>query len=174
MKTLAITLFLALASFSSGGERKADSIKATDDFRKSVASAEKVIVYEGLPHQMFEGELLQKESQRPDVLKIASYPFYTPATPAKNQDHLRKLLADPKSVIAWRGEKRCGGFHPDYSISWTSGSKTYYALICFGCHEVIFSEGKRQFRYDLTEEAYDAFKEDLSSYASKRPHRNKG
>jgi len=149
----------------------ASAIEATDDFRKSLATASKLVVYEGLPHQLFEQAVMQRESERPDVTRIAGYPFYTPAVSAKNEELLEKLLSDPKSIDVWIGEKWCGGFHPDYSVSWTSGGNTYSALICFGCEEVIFSEGTRRFRYELAHEACDAFERDLASYRSKRPER---
>jgi hypothetical protein len=49
----------------------ADSIEASDDFRASAIVADKLMVYEGLPHQMQRRDLFLRESKRKDVTKIA-------------------------------------------------------------------------------------------------------
>lgn len=169
MKIFAIWMFFAFFSVNIAVVRAADSIEAAEDFRKSVAAADQLMVYEGLPHQSLERELLQRETKRSDVTKIAEFSFYTPATSATNV-RLKEVLADSMSIAEWRDSGGlCCVFHPDYCVSWTSDGKTYAALICFGCHEVIFVEGKRRFHYSLVGKAYESLKRDLAEYASKRP-----
>lgn len=145
----------------------AAAIGAADDFRKSTMTAEKLMVYEGLPHPGTQRDLARREMQREDVTKIDGHPFYTPAMPAKDLDGLGNLLGDPKSTMLYQGAKLCGGFHPDYAIVWESGGKTFRALVCYGCGEVCFLEGTRKIWYDLGEGAWCG----LLDQALKRPQK---
>jgi hypothetical protein len=147
----------------------ADPLEASDDFRTSVVVADKLMVYEGLPHPAKLRELAEREMKRKAIIKIAGHSFYTPAILAKEQDKLKKLLGAPTSIALHKGPKLCGGFHPDYAIVWESGGKTYQVLICYGCHEVCLLEGKRKLWYDLEEGPYSEFREALSGHASKLP-----
>jgi hypothetical protein len=143
----------------------AAAIGEAADFRNSAMAAEKLMIYEGLPHPGTKRELARREMQRKDVIEIGGHSFYTPAVPAKDPDGLKKLLGDPKSTKLYGGAKLCGGFHPDYAIVWESGGKTFHALVCFGCHEVCFLEGTRKILYDLGEGAWAS----LSDYVLKHP-----
>jgi hypothetical protein len=149
------------------------SIEASALYRTTVAAAKSIVVFEGLPHQMWDKELLAVEIKRKDTRKIWEYPFYTPSVPATNSNDLRKLLSRSDSITVFGGPKLCGGYHPDYCISWQAGDVTYYALVCFGCHEIVFYDGKTPLIYDLEEKAYEQYKKLLATYASKRPKKTK-
>jgi hypothetical protein len=135
----------------------------------SLTKGETLMVYEGLPHQTFEKELLEKELKRQDVKKISSFGFYTPATKVESPEKLKKLLSSASSLIKFRGEKRCGGFHPDFAVSWTTDDVTRHALICFNCEEVMFLEAEKTLRYDLSPDVKKKLSELLDGYAAKRP-----
>ena len=162
-------LSLMLSPVACESQDKFSPVEATDTFRKELKSASHVLIYEGLPHQKFEPDLYQKESLRTDILTIAGHPFYIPATMAGDFQILKRLLGNPESLIRFRGEKLCGGFHPDYCVSWAEGGNACYALICFGCQEIIFSKGNEIFRYDIEERVLGELKQELSKYKSKRP-----
>lgn len=168
MKTLVIAMLLAAISVGFAEVPKAVRIEDAQDFRTSVAAAKQLMVHEGLPHQSDERELLQQELKRGDVTKIAKFPFYTPARPAMTA-RLQELLADPKNLGEWRGGGLCCVFHPDYCVSWSVDGKTFSALICLGCHEVILVEGNQQLHYKLEDRAYESIKKELVGHASKRP-----
>jgi len=151
-----------------------DHIPATEDeskeIRLAIIDSARINVYEGLPHQMFEPELLAKESKRKDTKKIDSFRFYTPAVAATNPEDLKRILSSPNTIQIFGGEKLCGGFHPDYAVEWfnTDGAR-FFAQICFGCHEIIYSDGRREFRYDFEDEPLEELKVELAPYAKKRP-----
>lgn len=145
------------------------AVSAAEDIRLSARTAAKLMVYEGLPHQAHERELLGREAARADVTRIAGYPFYTPARPAKQPEELRRILGDAESYGVYRGPKTCGGFHPDYAVSWGSGGGSHHILICFGCGEALVSDGGRMLPYDLREPALGQLRALLSRHALKRP-----
>lgn len=154
----------------SANEPAPASEEASSKIRRAITAAASVNAYEGLPHQMFERDLLATESKRKDSEKIGSYRFYTPAVAAKNPEVLKRILASSDTIQVFRGEKLCGGFHPDYAVQWSDedGSR-FYALICFGCHEIIYSDGKNEYRYEFEDEPFKKLQKELAPYAKKRP-----
>ena len=149
-----------------------DGEEASGKIRKALTEAAGIEISEGLPHQMFEGELLAAESKRKDTEKIGPYRFYTPPVAAANPEVLKRILASSDTIRVFGGEKACGGFHPDYAVRWTGedGSR-HFAQICFGCHEIIYSDGKSRYRYDLEDEPLEKLRNELAPYAKKRPKR---
>ena len=146
---------------------------ASSKIRQAIAGATTVTIYEGLPHQMFEHDLLAAESKRKDTEKIGAFRFYTPAIAAVAPEVLKRILSSSDTIQVFSGEKRCGGFHPDYTVQWTSedGSR-FFAQICFGCHEIIYSDGKNEYRYDFENKPFEKLKKELALYAKKRPKSN--
>ncbi|MGV3661955.1 MAG: hypothetical protein ACO1TE_17355 [Prosthecobacter sp.] len=140
-------------------------VAASDRFRKTLLAAKDIVVYEGLPHQMWQPDQLAAELRRKDVTKIGSFHFYTPAVNATNAEELKRLLGPAASVEPYIGPKNCGGYHPDYCVSWTHQGATFHAQVCFGCHEIVFLDGKDSFTYELAA----PLKAPLKRYASKRP-----
>lgn len=112
-----------------------------DDLKPLIATvgkADKVILYEGLPHPLFERALVEAEKKDKKTVTIAGWPFYAEPLALKNGDagKLTDLVGSEKTYAQFGGEKKCGGFHPDYAVEWRVGKDTYYALVCFGCGEV--------------------------------------
>lgn len=145
------------------------TIAASMVYRTSVATADSIVIYEGLPHHMWEEELLEVEVRREDTLKIWGYTFYTPAVAPAQPEVFRQLLGRADSLKLYSGNKFCGGYHPDYAISWSSGGTTFYALVCIGCHEIVFFDGEYALIYDLPRATYDEFKRLLGFHQNKRP-----
>jgi hypothetical protein len=140
-------------------------------FTKGVQGSTAVKLYEGLPHQMFEANLLAQERQTKPIREIHGYPFYeVPLEPSKQDvERLSALFGDSTNFKPFSGEKRCGGFHPDYAVEWQNGQDGYVALICFGCAEAkLFGPGVAS-RHDLTGRADEALKELLKSHRKNRP-----
>ena len=141
----------------------------------SIRRADRVIVYEGLPHPMYEEEALRRELEAGGTIEFAGYPFYREPldVAAADVEALRTLMGDRSLYRPYVGEKDCGGFHPDYAVEWSSGGKTYRALICFGCSEAWFEgpRGEVQ-KYDLRRDARVGGKsllEVLRAYRKNRP-----
>lgn len=145
------------------------AIKASADFRTSLVAANKLVVYEGLPHPMGELFLLDQEKERKDITKIAGSFFYSPAVEAKDPANLKKLLGDARGIYPFHSPKLCGEFHPDYAIEWASVGRVYQVLICYTCREMLYLEGNRKIVYDLDMGACSAIRTVLAPHALKRP-----
>ncbi len=171
MKYLIAIFALTIAISANAELEKPATIEASAIYRTTVAAAKTIEVFEGLPHQRWDKELLTVELKRKDTQAICKFPFYTPSTTASNSDALRKLLSSADSIKEYGGPKMCGGYHPDYCVSWQAGETTYYALICFGCHEIVFHDGKTTMIYDLKNKAHEQFQKLLAIYEVKRPKR---
>jgi len=138
---------------------------------QTVDSASKITIYEGLPHQMFEARSFRREAERADVLWVHDVPFYQKPLEVTPEDLKRATAVyhAAESHQNFSGPKLCGGFHPDYYIVWSKGSKWVGAMICLGCGEWI-SLNKDGYRYeDISKEAHAQLKEMLQKYVSLRP-----
>ncbi len=171
MRLVALLLALLVVSPAMGQRRQAASVEASQPYRITALSAKTLTVFEGLPHQMWEKEQLATEIKRKDTRQIWDFPFYTPGVEARNAEQLRALLGSRDSIEVYGGPKLCGGYHPDYCISWQAGEAVYSALICFGCTEIVFYDGKNPLFYELSPAAARRYKELLSPYEAKRPRR---
>ena len=100
------------------GEDPAAFKKNLEALVAALEKAEKVTVYEGLPHQMSEKGLLEKELKDKKTVKHHGFPFYAGAISPKEEvaKELTALCGDEKTFRLYRGEKKCGGFHPDWLV----------------------------------------------------------
>ncbi len=117
----------------------------------SAARADTVTVYEGLPHQGNETKLFTAEKASKPWVDRDGYLFYPaplPLTPEQTAA-IRALLADPATFEPFKGEKKCGGFHPDYLAEFAGPKGTVCAHVCFGCGEVKWFGTAGVARYDM-------------------------
>lgn len=138
-------------------------------FASAVRGAGEVVLHEGLPHPMWERELLQRERETKPVRELHGYPFYRETLPLR-EDEARKItetLAAPAMYAPFSGEKKCGGFHPDYAVEWRRGEDVHLALLCFGCEEVMLFGPGIESRHDLRNAK--AVQEVLASHHKNRP-----
>jgi hypothetical protein len=137
-----------------------------------IRQAGSVTLHEGLPHQRFEADALEAERKTKPVIERQGYPFYAEALPLKLADAqwLSEVLVDEASLKPFSGEKKCGGFHPDYVVTWDVSGKQHEALLCFGCGEVKWAapDGKTT-RYDMTHWANASLQAVLRGYPKNRP-----
>lgn len=140
-------------------------------FTTAITGAEKTSLYEGLPHEGFEGEKFEAERRSKPVKELNGYPFYKEPLELRAEDakRLTEILGDPATFKSWGGEKKCGGFHPDYAAEWQRGDAHYRALICFGCDEVKLFGPDIESRHDLSEGAPEKLESLLGSYRMNRP-----
>jgi hypothetical protein len=140
-------------------------------FLVNVRSAQTVAVYEGLPHQSFENDVYLSELQRADVVRIETFPFYEAplnVSPAEKLKLTEIVLGDD-AHIHYRGPKMCGGYHPDYVLIWDHAGVKSGAMVCFGCHEVIYFSAQGRLIQELGDAAYGSLKAVLSRYRVNRP-----
>ena len=127
-----------------------------------------VMVYEGLPHPVWEDEELRAELRSSRTIRRGSFAFYESEITLSKSDRLRLLeyLVSGENLEAWHGFKECGGFHPDYTTVWKSKVGEVEVQFCFGCREArIFFDGEGV-RSDLSELGATRFQNFLTNYSS--------
>ena len=136
----------------------------------AIQDAGQLDLYEGLPHQFFDPKQVEEEKQRKQTVTLHGFPFYATPLEVSEDDaaKLRGLLADERSFMQWRGEKKCGGFHPDYLAEFRVGKSVYRFLICFGCNEIMVFGPDRSLRCDF-QGAGQQLAELLMKYRKNRP-----
>lgn len=136
----------------------------------SAGQAKELLLFEGFPHPRNEKKLFDKERAERNQFRYQGHVFYQnrPRLRDKDAAALKKILADSTGFLAWRGEKKCGGFHPDYMVQWKDGDDIYRVLICFGCSEVMAYGPKGAVRLDMGT-AGKSLQEALKRYWALRP-----
>jgi hypothetical protein len=137
----------------------------------SLKQADRMVLYEGLPHQMYEPKALEAEKKAKPTVTLHHFPFYREPLELKADEdqRLRALLGDPASFDLYSGEKRCGGFHPDYAVEWSAGGQAYQALVCLGCWEIKIYGPKGETIYDIRNDARNQLKPLFDSLHNNRP-----
>jgi hypothetical protein len=137
----------------------------------TLKQADRLVLYEGLPHPMYEAQALASEKKAKPTVTLHGFRFYREPLDLKpgDDDRLRALLGNPHSFSTYSGEKKCGGFHPDYAVEWTAGGQTYQALICFGCFEARIYGPKGGTTYDVGADVQQQFKDLLTPCRKNRP-----
>lgn len=135
---------------------------------KGVATADKVVLYEGLPHPVFEKKLLDAETKEKKTFEDHGFRFYAAPLDLKPADAkaLTALFTAEGSFTKFGGEKKCGGFHPDYLVEWHAGKDVYRMQVCFGCGEVKVFGPRHELRADI---GTDGFTKLLKPYRVNRP-----
>jgi hypothetical protein len=144
------------------------------EFHKSLKSSQEVVIFEGLPHQGWERELLKSEIRSKETLKLHGFHFYSRQLEPSVDDNraLVGALSADGGIVEWAGMKMCGGYHPDYAVRWTDSTGiTFEALICFGCHEIKLYGDGLQLYADLNDDIYRSLKEILAGYERQRPNK---
>ncbi|HJZ58011.1 MAG TPA: hypothetical protein VKE74_23840 [Gemmataceae bacterium] len=135
---------------------------------EAIAKADKVVLFEGLPHPAHEKALLDAELKAKKTISDHGFAFYAEPLELKPADAktLIALFSDPESFRQWRGYKKCGGFHPDYMVEYHVGQDVYRMQVCFGCSEVKVFGPKLELYCDMAKEP---FAKVLRTYQKNRP-----
>jgi hypothetical protein len=132
----AVTILVTATLAVSGCRAK---VVLPEGFAEAVSAADRFVLYEGLPHQTYEADLLAAERAAKPVRDIGGFPFYRDPLAWREGDagRLTALLTASGTLEPKNGmERACGGFHPDYAVEWEQGPDRYRALICLHCKEV--------------------------------------
>jgi hypothetical protein len=141
------------------------------DFTQRLKSADSLMVWEGLPHPVFDKITFYEESQSPNQTIDGEY-FYKVALEITTDDQaaLNRAFRSRGLAVPLAGEKFCGGFHADYAVEWREGKQTIgTVLVCFTCHEIRVIFGKEVTRADLTKEGFESLRAILKKYRQSRP-----
>jgi hypothetical protein len=138
---------------------------------RTLPTADRLVLYEGLPHPMYEPQALAAERKSKATVTLHGFPLYQEPLELKPGDgeRFKALLGDPRSFSPYSGEKKCGGFRPDYAVEWSAGGQVYQALICFGCFEAKIYGPGGETTYDVGRDSQGRFKELLQPYRRNRP-----
>ena len=138
---------------------------------KAIGQTSTLELFEGLPHQSWEGELLKSELANKKTVTIHDFPFYQKPQKISDKDAatLRALCLGKKSFEPFGGYKLCGGFHPDWCLRWTEGTTVTDIHVCFGCHEIKAYSGKTMVYCDMNGDTHKKLKKLLAAYQKERP-----
>jgi hypothetical protein len=141
-----------------------------------IAKADEVVLYEGLPHPMWEKDTLAAEKKKKKTVEMQLFSFYADPIELKKDaaKEFAKLLSDPASLGQYTVGKRCGGFHPDWCLEWQAGDEKVQCQVCFGCNEVKFFSGKETLHADVTTEVMEKLEPALMKYQKQRPPHLRG
>ena len=139
----------------------------------TILQADRVVVYEGLPHPDYEAGVYRDELKKQATVHLEGFDFYRNPLTLSNEDSraLVAVLGASETYQSYGGEKKCGGFHPDYAVEWEAGGTVYRCLICFGCSEARVGRPERLRFYDLQTrpDARSVLKDLLKRYRVSRP-----
>ena len=155
------------------------SRKSVPDFKNlkpivaGIQKAQKVVLFEGLPHQGWEHEVLTHELKTQKTLERHGFPFYQDLLPLDKEDAraLTEVASASGTFLEFKREKDCGGFHPDYCVEWHNASEVYRILFCLNCQEVKCYGPLGDTRCDISPEAYKTLAAILAKYHNRRPAR---
>jgi hypothetical protein len=140
---------------------------------RAIASSSGVKLFEGLPHQNFESEMLAQELASHRTVRFASFPFYEEAMEI-HEDCKQQLTGTFRAVSAYgpfTPGKLCGGFHPDFAVEWSHPETPALALICFGCGECLLLLGEAKIHCDMSADSQARAYESLRRLRKNRPVR---
>ncbi len=109
------------------------------DLMAKMEAVKNATLYEGLPHQHSEGDLLAKELKEKQTITLHQFAFYKEpiAMPEEVERKLRNLCLDStqfEHINRWE-MKFCCEFHPDWCLEFRETENVYHIQICFGCNE---------------------------------------
>lgn len=177
MNRLRLTIGVSCALAMSAASGCASKIEIDTRFAENkslfvaIGKADALTLYEGLPHQFHEPNALAQEQRDKQTVTLYGYPFYSQPlnVSTEDRDKLRGLLGTETSFFPWQGERKCGGFHPDYCAEWHADGQTYRVLICFGCSEIKIYGPSNSLRCDIKDESTRQVAELLKKYRKNRP-----
>jgi hypothetical protein len=136
-----------------------------------ILRAYSITVYEGLPHQSYEGQLLAAEIKAKPTVTLHDFPFYEETLSIDKEDEAKliAILGDSANFKIAGLVKKCGGFHPEFAVKWNTKAGENMGLICFGCGEYqIFGNGLMR-KYDMDGGCHEELREILAAYRKNRP-----
>ncbi|MBC7815521.1 MAG: hypothetical protein IAG10_01320 [Planctomycetaceae bacterium] len=129
------------------------------------------LLYEGLPSDFWEPQLLEQELARTKTVRLHGYPFYEEllAWQGADGEQLTALLSARTSFATYTDGKKGGGFHANYCLEWKSSEGTTHVVISLEGGEVKMYVPKSELHCDLSQEAAQKLRQLLSPYRKNCP-----
>src|SRR5262245_18866916 len=118
LSAMAFAAILTGCSTRSANDRMSTNPESVRHVLESVRRADLLILFEGLPHPLYEHSHLAEEMKLKEPVTLHDHPFYKSAIEPspEAQTTLRELLGNVASFEPFHGPKACGGFHPDWCV----------------------------------------------------------
>ena len=136
----------------------------------AIPKAGVALLYEGLPSEFWEPELLVQELARKKTIKLHGYPFYEEQLAFQETDgeQFTALLTARTSFSKLTDGKKGGGFHADYCLEWKSGDATIHVVFAQESGEVKMYGPKSELHCDLSPDAAQKLQQLLNRYRKNR------
>ena len=136
-----------------------------------IPKTEASLLYEGLPSEFWEPELLVQELARTKTIKLHGYPLYEELLALQGTDgeQFTALFSARTSFANYTDEKKGGGFHADYCLEWKTSEGTTHVVISLELGEVKMYGTKSELHCDLSQNAAQKLRQLLSRYRKNRP-----
>lgn len=134
------------------------------------------VLYEGLPSDFWEPQLLEQELARKKTVRIHGYPFYEEllAWQETDREQLTELLFARTSFAKYTSGKKGGGFHANYCLEWNAGGERAHMIIALDYGEVKIYGPKGELHCDLSQEAAQKLRQVFSRYRKNCPVESTG
>jgi hypothetical protein len=182
-----IVLILAIWFVPHGCETLLTSVKADratgslherlEPLLELCRNASRLEVFEGLPHQEREKELMELEKQRDDVMTNHGFRFYAPAVGIREND-ARSLHARVCKLSAYYGlipnsaNCPCCIFHPDLLLRFHTEEDAVDVHLCFGCDMANFYKEVTTIRAGMDDSIWNFWEVAQVGLQLKRPEEN--
>ena len=129
------------------------------------------LLYEGLPSDFWEPQLLEQELARTKTVRLHGYPFYEELLAFQGTDgeQLTALFSARTSFAKYTAGKKGGGFHANYCLEWKSGEETTRAVIALEYGEVRIYGPKSELHCDLSQASAEKLRQLLRPYRKNCP-----
>jgi hypothetical protein len=142
-----------------------DPLEAAAPLLEALKKGVPITIHEGIKRFASLGSTEEALKRRGEWL-IDLFQFFKTGTVDRDTKALRDLLLKEGALGTWSGGKACGGFHPDFAITWKVAERDVSLMLCFGCHEAMFADEAGNLLYNLPKESYDALKGELEKFKS--------
>lgn len=147
----------------------AASFSQLNDILHSIKPDTTFTLYQGVSRQLKKPANTELAPKNTETINRYGYTFYLAPIKIEDKDKLAltTLIHNQKSFTKFSGYKKCGGFHPDFSLIWGEQADKIELQLCFGCHEIKVYKNDMEVYCDISNKSYDQFKEILSKYNKK-------
>ncbi len=160
---------------SLGGFSKVRTLFSQEDVVATIADSPEVILYEGLPHVVFEWPLFYSAAQRDDILWFHDIPFYSRpiSLTEEDRDAVFEFLRAP-FPDAGHGPgphlKLNGGFHADFCAMLKTKHRSVGVMFSFASADMIaFTDQAYWLKMTDRKPGCEELKKRLFRYAHFRP-----
>ncbi len=163
------------AKESLGGFPKVKALFSQEDVVATIAESPEVILYEGLPHVVFEWPLFYSAAQRDDILWFHDIPFYSrPISLAKeDREAVFEFLRAPFPDAGYGPGphvKLNGGFHADFCAMLKTKNRSVGVMFSFASADIIaFTDQAYWLRMTDRKPGCEELKKRLFRYSHFRP-----